>query len=511
MIRRRAWIAAMVVSAAVAGPLTATAAAPEYVLDPTWRDSLDFLLTRGALAGIYRASRPHEYEPVKRDLSLVARDAEGFAAAIAGRASESLDHAGAFGAKVWAEADIGPEHDPRTLPRARAAIRYANPAGLTLYQEFSVRPDAPDAARIRGGQATQFRTRVWNPGDLLPSGGYVADFTRAFVRLPLAGVNITVGRRPYRWGPGRSGALTLSDASPALDGVSLRGRFGPVLGTAVFATLNRLWHDEGDTRYLARRYFSAHRVHWRVSDRLEIGVMDSVLYGGDVRQVEPYYLNPVLPFYASQFNATSEGNAAALDDNAMIGADARWTPSPGWSVYGELLIDDFAYDPDSDDPNALAWMVGCHRAGIWSRGEARAEYSRVGRYTYTHLRQENQYTHYGASLGHELGNDADAMAAEVAWWPSAESRVSLRVEQRRKGDSGVDDRFRGEQGTAFLRAPASTARTVTLGGWWRVGRDWLVTGSAAYVDVGNRDNIHGADGRVWEWRGTVGRRLQIDP
>ncbi|MEO2006421.1 MAG: capsule assembly Wzi family protein, partial [Candidatus Poribacteria bacterium] len=421
---------------------------------------------------------------------------------------------GRFGAKAWAETILGPDHSPRLLPQARVAFRYAGARGVTMYQEFTVHPNGSGAGggngSVRGGQTAQFRTRVWNPADLLPSGGYVADFTRAFVRVPVAGLDVTVGRHPFYWGPGRSGGLTLSDASPALDGVSLSGRFGPVLGTAVFATLNRMWHDDGDRRYLARRYFSAHRVHWRPSDRLEIGVMDTVLYGGDLRQVEPYYLNPVLPFYASQFNATSQGNATTLDDNAMIGADIRWTPSPGWSLYAEALIDDFAYDPGSDDPDALAWMAGFHRAGVWEKGEARVEYARVGRYAYTHLRQENQYTHYAAPLGHELGNDADTLAAEAAWWLSAESRVALRIDARRKGDSGIDDRYRGEADTAFLAGAPTRTRSVTASGWRRFDEDWLATGSAAYINVRARDNIRGNNAAGWEWRGTIGRRLYLD-
>jgi len=382
---------------------------------------------------------------------------------------------------------------------------------VTLYQAFSIRPRTAADDPVTGGRTAQFRTRVWNPVDLLPSGGYVADFTHAYARVPVAGIDVTLGRQAFRWGPARSGALTLSDASPALDGVSVGGQFGPVLGTAVFATLSRMWHDEGDVRYLARRYFSAHRLHWQVSDSLEVAVMDTVLYGGDVRQVEPYYLNPVLPFYASQFNATSEGNATRLDDNAMIGADVRWTPSPGWSVYAEGLVDDFAYDPESDDPNALAWTVGAHRAGLWDRGEARVEYTRVGRYTYTHLRQENQYTHFGGSLGHALGNDSDTLVAEAAWWMAPSARVALRVAQTRRGDSGVDDRYRGEDNTAFLAGAATRTRTATLSGWRRLAGHWLALASVSASGVRNHQHQAGATARNLEFRASLRRRIVLDP
>ena len=197
--------------------------------------------------------------------------------------------------------------------------------------------------------------------------------------------------------------------------------------------------------------------------------MDAVLYGGDLQPVKAYYLNPLLPFYASQFNASSDRDPEFGDDNVMIGFDALWSPRPGWSVYGELLVDDFRYDPDSPDPHALGWVGGVHRAGLWERGEWRVEYARIGRYAYTHLLQEQQYTHFGRSLGYSTGNDADVVQASAAWWPSHDSRVSLRFEQRRKGDTGVDDRYRGETDTSFLQGVAEVRRSVTVAGWWRIG------------------------------------------
>jgi hypothetical protein len=489
----------------------APTSAPEYVLDPTWRDGIAFLLTRGTVSEDYRASKPLRYDPIDRALRRKVASRDHFDAQLARHLWAPLYHGREFAAKVWVDAAMGPDHTPRTLPTARAAIRYRHPKGVTLYQAFSIRPRSARDDLLPGGRTAQFRTRVWNPFDALPSGGYVADFTAAYARVPVAGIEVTVGRQAFRWGPSRTGALTLSDASPPLDGVSVQGEFGPVLGTAVFATLNRMWHEDSDSRYLARRYFSAHRLHWRVSDSLDIAVMDTVLYGGEARQVEPYYLNPVLPFYASQFNATSEGNAVSLDDNAMIGADVRWTPAAGWSVYAEGLVDDFAYDPKSDDPNALAWTVGGHRAGLWDRGEARVEYTRVGRYVYTHLRQENQYTHFGAALGQALGNDSDTLRAEAAWWPEPTSRIALSLTQTRRGDSAVDDRYRGESDTAFLAGAATTTRSATLSGWRWFGYDWLILGSVSGAHVRNHRHTAGATADILEWRGSVGRRMRLHP
>ena len=479
----------------------AFAADSPSVLDPGFEDALGFLVTKGVVRGLHTSTQPYARNELISRLR-AAQPATDFDRALIRRLLDELgdDAVERLSKKAWTELRVRPDQDPRALPAMRAALRFDANDHLTLYQEFDIVPEVGRIQTARGGSTAQHRVRGWNPKDIFPQDGYAADFTRAFVTAEVAGIDIGVGRQFFDWDVGDSGGLILSDASPALDSVSLEGEFKSVRGTAVFAVLNRMWHDDGATRYLARRYFGAHRVHWKPSDRVELSVSETILYGGDVRPMEWYYLNPLLPFYASQFNASTESHPDFLDDNAMFGFDARWSPRWGWAIYGELVVDDYRYDPESNDPHALGWTVGLHRAGWLDRGEWRAEYTRVGRYTYTHLVQEQQYTHFGASLGDPAGNDSDALVVSAAWRMTPDSRLFARMEQRRKGESGVDDRFRGEDHTTFLKGVGETRRSIAFGGDALIGSGWFADGSVTLTRYRNRNHEYGRNDTTTEWR-----------
>jgi len=466
---------------------------PETVFDPLWEEAFEFLATEGVLSPLARSTRPMSLAPAMLADGVV----DPFHRALAERLDAFARRPGAeFYGAFSAELRLRVGESARVRPAFRAALRY----GESLYQEWDILPASGLYEPVAGGETASRRVRPWNPKGVFGDAGYVADFRRTWVRLPAGRLTATLGRQVFRWGPGYTGSLLLSDVSPPLDGVSLTGQFGQVRGTAVFAVLNPIWHDDGARRYLARRYFAAHRLDWVPSRRLEIGVMDAVLYGGDARPMEGHYLNPLLPFYASQYNAGSDANPDFQDDNVLIGFDVRWNPSPGWALYGELLVDDYRYDPASNDPHALAYLGGIHRTGIARRGEARLEYVRVGRYTYTHLVEEQQYTHFGASLGYPTGNDADCLVMSGAWWWTPDARVALAYRQTRKGDSGVGDRFRGEKMTSFLKGVAETRREWTLSGRWRYANRLRADGSVIAERVLNRNHIAGDHKTLWETR-----------
>ena len=475
-------------------PLLAAPPAPNGVLNPVWTESFRFLAAKLGADALHLSAQPYRVEEAAAFLRRARRSSpsrfdRGLAESLLRDLplSEGELH---LSAQPGAS-EIGPPH-------LNGAFRFLHPSGAELIQEARIAPASAQPETLPGAETAQFRTRSWNPFGLFPDGGYAADFTRSSLSAPVAGIRAALGRQPLHWGPGRSAALLLSSASPSLEGAFLSGRFGAAQGHAAFAVLNRIWRTDGPERYLARRYFSAHRLSWKPSPSLEIGAADAILYGGDLRPLEIRYLNPLLPFYASQFNAASESSQSNQDDNAMGAADIRWRPADGSALYAELLIDDLRYDPESNDPQALAWIVGYERAGWREKGEWSVEYSRVQRFVYTHLVQENRYTHYGRSLGHFLGNDSDLLRGSFRWFLTPLARVSAVFEQRRKGDSDVNDRYRGEKDLSFLKGGAETIRAFTLGGWARLGGWHLQSG----LETAFR---RGEGGASFEWKASVER------
>ena len=314
-------------------------------------------------------------------------------------------------------------------PAYEGAFSYDAGEWMTLYQEFEI-SNVPGKYPTHGKTASK-RLKPWR-------GDFAADFKRVYLRFPVSKFELLIGRDQLFWGTGFRGAIGISDNSPPFDLILLTGKFGRIRGTSFTAQLDRTWHDEGARRYLASRYLAGHRLDCQINDRVEVGVSELILYGGETQAVEWQYFNPILPYYASQYNADK-------DDNVMFLFEGAIRPIDGFRLYGEYLMDDVQY-VKANDPNAVAWLTGLewNRALESRRLGLRAEYARVNRWAYTHLVQENQFTHFGSIIGHEIGVDADVSYLEGNYLISADARVNLFFELERQGEAEVEDRYAGE-------------------------------------------------------------------
>ena len=279
-------------------------------------------------------------------------------------------------------------------------------------------------------------------------GDYVVDFKRSYLQYNLktfrdAELNLLVGRDFVFWGGSPNKSVGISDNSPPFELIRLTGTFpckiGTLKATAFSAQLNSTWFDDGTTRYLAKRYLSAHRLDYQFSDRLEIGAAEWVLYGGDVQSVKWNYLNPVIPYYAVQYNAKN-------DDNIMISFDGAVRPIDGVRLYAEWVADDFQYNPETSDPHAVTWLTGLEWYPHFTDRQLgiHTEYVQVNRWAYTHLEPNNQFTHFGVMIGHPIGTDADIFTFRVSYQATPSAAIETRFSHQRNGEADITDRFYGE-------------------------------------------------------------------
>jgi hypothetical protein len=404
--------------------------------------------------------RPHELELIEKLEAEFAGDLK----------PEGLEARGLLAG----EADY---HNEWNSPSASfwGAASFHPTRNVTLYEEVDIGKDREVVGEE--GKTASKRTNTWR-------WGYTADFRRAYVRLsfsssslqippnpplskggtsgwpllkrgtelsalevkrgtsqrskPFQGYQLEVllGREPLFWGPAHGGSLILSGNSPAFDMLLLQAKFGPIKAIAFSAMLDKMWHEE-PRRYLASRYLSGHRVDWIVSDRIELGLSELILYGGEARDMELQYINPLLPYYANQWNSD-------LDDNVLVSADFAVRPVNRLKIYGQFLVDDYNYT--DHDPHALGYIAGLYLSdSLGSPGtDFRAEYTRIDTWTYTHLEQENQFTHFGWVIGHHLGPDAEQVFIELSQMINVDVRLKLNYAFERQGSRTVADRFRGE-------------------------------------------------------------------
>ena len=210
----------------------------------------------------------------------------------------------------------------RVAPALLLAARYFHANGLIFHQEFEV-ANSTNKYPKQGKTAGQ-RVNPWY-------GGYIGDFRRVFIVFPIASrFRIKVGRDAIFWGAGTRSAIGISDNSPNFDLISLQGQIGPVMGTAFTAKLDPMWATR-PRRYLANRYLAGHRLDWQVSRTIQVAISELVLYSGEQRSLEWYYTNPILPYYASQYNSENN-NRSDSNDNVMFLFDFSFRPLNGWRL-----------------------------------------------------------------------------------------------------------------------------------------------------------------------------------
>ncbi len=377
--------------------------------------------------------------------------------------------------------------DINIRPAFEGALGYSAGMNFHLYEEFEVGRLANKYPQ--DGKTIGRRIHSWHED-------YVAEFTRAYLRCALSKVDVIIGRDIIFWGPGYRGALGISDNSPPFDLILLTGKFGSVKGYSFAAVLDKMW--DAKRIYHARRYLSGHRIDWQVNDRLELGLSEIITYGGDVRNVEWQYLNPILPYYASQYNSD-------LDDNVMFVGDFACQPTVGTRIYGEILIDDFQYAGHA--PNAWGMLMGCYLSNLplSPNLDARAEYTRINRWAYTHRIAEDQYLHFGSIIGHWLGPDADDLYIELSYPLHLNTHIQVNYEFQRQGAATVADRYKGEEykQIPFPSGIVESTHSMGIRALYESLRDWHIDARYTYSIYRSKDNVVGNNGHQSELRLTV--------
>lgn len=380
----------------------------------------------------------------------------------------------------------------------QSGLHYAignNRSQITFYTELEVADSEPgtdyvesyflpDAAPLE--KTADQRYEKWHRD-------YVVDFKRSYLQYQFAAFgdaefDILIGRDYVYWGTSPEKSVSISDNSPPFELVRFTAKIGTLKATAFTSQLNSTWYDDGTTRYLAKRFLSAHRLDYRFSNWLEIGISEMVLYGGDVQTLQWEYVNPFIPYYAVQYNAKK-------DDNIVLSFDASVRPIDGLRLYAEWLADDFQYQSDSNDPHAVAWITGFDWYPLFLERQLgiHSAYLRINRWTYTHLEPDNQFTHFGAIIGHPIGTDADMFSCSLSYQATPSALIETRFSHQRNGEANVTDRFYGEDFESIPFPSGTVERLSEIRVGWQYRPIGGFNGSINYAwrHIQNRDNTEG--------------------
>lgn len=266
--------------------------------------------------------------------------------------------------------------------------------------------------------------------------GFAGDASQVYLSFKLPYFNLFIGRENLSWGQSRLSPLILSPNSPPMDMLKLQGEWSFFKLSSFFAQLDPVTISDSTGTAKYRRYLSAHRFSFKVKSFLELGFSETVIYGGENRWFELYYLNPLLWFHASQLNENE-------DDNTFFGMDFNFTPLRKLFFYGEFLIDDFQIEKKSKsdkEPNELGYSLGLKLTDLMglNGSEFDLEYLRINNWTYNQKNPWNRYLYKNKLIGNPLGPDTDNLFLSIGSYLKKGLEAKISYELTRKGEGTVN-------------------------------------------------------------------------
>lgn len=270
--------------------------------------------------------------------------------------------------------------------------------------------------------------------------GLAGDIETAAIYFKKNNLTLTLGRQRIFWGP-QPVNLMFSETAEPLDIFSAGYKKGRLSFNFLFARLDGSRPDSIDyLRFPAysfkdNRYIAAHRLDILLYKNCRLGFFESSLFGGEGRPPELYYLNPLQFFHIAQLNEN-------MDDNTILGLDFIILPARSYSIYGQLLVDDFQIDRKTQgdqEPNEIGVMAGLFKAGKPGSlsPDIKIEYTRITNRTYHQIIPRNRYLYRNKLLGHPLGSDSDSLSLLVRFWPDVHRYAEIEIAWRRNGEGSI--------------------------------------------------------------------------
>jgi len=143
-------------------------------------------------------------------------------------------------------------------------------------------------------------------------------------------------------------------------------------------------------------------LKFNFNPNIHIGLFEGVVYSGELG-LQPSLINPIIFYRSIEGFANNQGNA-------MLGADFRVNFLKRFSVYGQLILDEFKFDEVFGDPpgwwgNKYGIQAGLkyfNFLGIENL-DGLAEYNRVRPYTYGHRTKITSFSNFNQPLAHTIG------------------------------------------------------------------------------------------------------------
>ncbi|MBC7919649.1 MAG: hypothetical protein H7Z75_01010 [Ferruginibacter sp.] len=281
--------------------------------------------------------------------------------------------------------------------------------------------------------------RSGNGVDFLTARGYLA-FT------PVKYIHVQFGHDKNFIGNGYR-SMILSDYSNNYLFLKLQTRVWRFQYTNLFTQMNGENTPAANQR-IPQKYLAFHHLSVNLTDYLNVGLFEAVIYGADEGGYDLNFLNPII-FYRSIEQQSGSSN------NALLGADFKLNFLRHFSLYGQLMLDEFLVKEVRAGngwwANKQAGQIGLKYvdvAGI-ANLDAQLEYNVARPYTYSHFSEYTNYAHYGQPLAHPLGANFREVVGLLRYQPTGRLQLTGTAVYARYGTDPAGQNWGGNVLTPY--------------------------------------------------------------
>jgi hypothetical protein len=245
--------------------------------------------------------------------------------------------------------------------------------------------------------------------------------------------SVFYGQMDRNWGPVGIEGIGLSDYGYSDTELGFDLGVDAIRLTGLARSLEDARDAAGDR---VHRYFFAHRLGVRLSDRLRLGLWETTVLAGADREFDGRYRNPLsLLLLANQYGLGPDGNV-------LFGFDAAYRVGGGTTLEAQIGLDDLQYKNRTGEdryPNRWALTLAAH-GPLGGRLGWRALYTQASSLAFRTLNPFENLTDGGVGLGRNFA-DMDRVTLTVSVPAGTRWLLTPELTLQRQGEGDINDPF----------------------------------------------------------------------
>jgi len=285
-------------------------------------------------------------------------------------------------------------------------------------------------------------------------------------------INLQFGHDRFFIGNGYR-SMMLSDFSPAYLHLKAETKIWKLNYMNLFGVQTADVITSGNTlsgirRQYPRKFMALHHLSYNITENINIGLFEAVMLGDSASASNPVdlnYLNPIIFYRSLEQQDGSSGNA-------IVGADFRAVFLKHFSLYGQLVLDEFLIDNIRQGgwwANKYALQAGLKYIDAFGLDnlDLQGEFNMARPYTYAHDSNFTNFANYKQSLAHPLGANFKELIGILRYQisPKITAKGIAMLSQQGTDTTGVNfgaNIFK-PNGTYFRHTNPDTGNTYAFG------------------------------------------------